>query len=241
MNRKHARHVSEPEQQSHQSKKVSLRLGISPAEWAVASLIGLSSGIIAAAVKIRDVFSEEVKFWPGIADRGAEKGILSKHEEALNRCNEEFLGGTKGGWKEHQKAISVLKDQYAIDRDAFLFEKYKILSQGKKLFSLESLKGLTYGTYQRLGFAGQSSEGRIIFNAVIGVTLGTAATLSFFNGVASRHKIDKIEDAVTQPKSQAEPASPAPEATPRTHVTGSSVEHTKLEAANDAALGARSA
>ena len=226
-----------------QKPKANLHLGITRAEWVISTTIGIVSGVVTAAATIVGDFAEEVKSWPGIADRkikvyltnrteidsamaraesGAfretihdvknlgerakrlstnfievsEKGLFTKLQEDLTQCNEAFrTGKLPGGWEGHQKAIRKIKADYAIARDAFLQSEYHIVSRGPKFFSLQTLKGITFGTWQRSGFIGSNTQGQIGFRTVVGAIIGAAATLSFFNGVASRHKIEKIEEA----------------------------------------------
>ncbi|MES2984973.1 MAG: hypothetical protein V4735_07295 [Pseudomonadota bacterium] len=220
---------------------VDVGLGISVSEWVISGAIGLSSGLLAAGATIRDRFSEEVKKWPGI------KELRVSHRVDLENANLDF-SGQPGNWKAHQVKVDGIKEAYALKRDAVLLEKYGIQSRGVKTFSYDTLKGLTYGTWQRFGFSGKSTEGRIIFNSVVGALIGAAATLSFFNGVASRHKIEQIADATVQ--SEKPPVTPdvepetAPEdiaekpAKPSNQLIAVK-SHQKMEAANDASLAQR--
>jgi hypothetical protein len=177
-------------QPKHKKEPIEFGFGISLGEWIISGFVGLCSGLLAAGATIRDRFGEELKKWPGF------RKDLADHEKDLGAINEKFKGKPEL-WREHQEAIDIAKEAYAQARDAKLQNEFGILTRGEKLFSVDTFKGLTKGTYQRFGFSGKSTEGRIIFNSVVGAVIGAAATLSFFNGVASRHKIERIEDAVS--------------------------------------------
>ena len=186
---------SQDKQSKHKREPIEFGFGISLSEWIISGFVGLCSGLVAASATIRDRFSEEVKEWPSI------KELLTRHKGDLDKCNKAFHG-KPAFWKEHQESIKTLKEGYAAARDVILEKEYGILTHGEKMLSIDTLKGLTYGTWQRFGHGGSNTRDRIIFNSVVGAVIGAAATLSFFNGVASRHKIERIEEAVAPDNGQ---------------------------------------
>lgn len=181
------------DQNKRSHEKQDLWLGVTRAEWLISIAAGVTSGFIAGAAKIRSSFAEEVKKWPII------KGMYVEHEKKLEGINLDFENKNEL-WKEHTKEINDAKDEFAKQVDKVLHEKWGIAKRSEKWLSLDTVKDLTFGTYQRSKFAGANTESKIIFNSIVGMVIGSAATLSFFNGVASRHKIERIEDAVTTPE-----------------------------------------
>lgn len=189
----------EKKQSTHHVQRNDFAFGISLGEWVTSATIGIASGILTAAKTIRDRFHHDLKnstkYQPKFAQQAQELADITLESE--------------GSFKKLAKTLISKK-----------IEHYNTVSKWAKEYrGVED--SLIKGTWQRARIHSPRSKASIIFNGLIGTAVGAGMMLSFFNGVATRAKIEKIEEAVTAKVDSALPPSTHKETPelPRTHPT----------------------
>ena len=119
------------------------------------------------------------------AQRLAERPI--GRQERLNKVSlaefrEQYPGNEAKAGQEYRSELRKVK--HAINSD---FEDYALKWRGIS-------KNPIIGTINKLETLSPRSMSRLAMNAGIGATIGAVMTVGFFNGVATRDKIDKIAD-----------------------------------------------
>lgn len=201
-------------------------------EWVVSSIVGVVSGITAAAAAIRSGFNDDAKNMPGIADyidsQGTKQdGLTTTHTQQLAATDLKYKGHPEKS-AELQREIRMLKKIHVQDK-INLFEKgYGIASTG--------IKGLTKGTYDRFMRLGGSNTGEVLFKgASVAVVIGVGM-YNLLTSIATRKKAREIEDLIVdkvleEPMAKVEEAHRAMHAEPETKVT-QVANHERLQAAN---------
>lgn len=175
------------EEKKHPKKENFLRreiaYGITGKEWIASITGGIVSGIAAMTRLIHTYFYDDVKKAPDF------ETIFKERLDELNKVTPENVEATntKGLFKPTGYAEKVREIKQTSDGklEKALFEKRAIR------------QNLILGTYDRFTQLSKSSRGKLYFNTTAGALVGAAMTLSFFNGVATRDRIERIEDAVT--------------------------------------------
>mgnify|MGYP000987318390 CR=1 FL=1 len=170
--------MTEPQKHSNKPPRdrAGMLFGIRPVEWLVAALLGAGSGLATAVNTIRDRFHDDVKKSPIFAP------VMKANLEELNAMEQRTFPSEKAFRLER----AAIKARHAETYDTFVKEHWKV---DKTLIS---------GTIQRWETLSPNSKYNIKKNCVIGMTIGAAMALSFFNSIATRDKIDTIEEAVNK-------------------------------------------
>jgi hypothetical protein len=158
--------------QKKTKQRVEIGFGITLGETAVAFFGALISGILAAGKTIQDRFMEDVK---KSCDIGP---LLQEHAEKLAQINSDHYANKKDLWAK----IRSMKAENAEEFAKVVLEKRGVEDSMIK------------GTWQRLQTLSPRSNKALAFNTTIATVLGTAMALSFFNGLATRDKIERIEE-----------------------------------------------
>lgn len=149
--------------------------GITGAEWLTAGVMGVIGAIATATKTIRDRFMDDVKNSPEV------KPMIEEHAEALS----------KNRFKDSGKDFTEFaKDYRRIKRD----NAKSIATKIKETWGIGD--GILLDTVKRYKVLSDRSRNMIGFSGAVGAVLGAAMTLSFFNGVATRDRIERIEDGV---------------------------------------------
>ncbi|MFZ4542151.1 MAG: hypothetical protein ACOYNL_10220 [Rickettsiales bacterium] len=149
--------------------------GITGKEWLTSGMMGVVGAIVSGAKTVRDRFMDDVKNAPGIRE---------KIEENAAELSKNSLANSGMPFKEWAKGIRKLKRTQA---EGIAEEINKRWGVGD---------GLVVDTFRRISVLSNRSRNTIAFNGSVGAVLGAAMALSFFNGVATRDRIERIEDAV---------------------------------------------
>lgn len=162
--------------------RLNVGFGIGIGEYTSSILAGIASGVVTAGKTIRDKFHDDVKhatdFKDFLVDQAQE---LSKIKPIIE---DEKQGLTPKAFKEFSVKIQNKKKEQA----ELLEQRIKELRGVRK-----SIIG---GTLDRAALMSKRSVKDIIFNTTIGAAVGAALTLGFFNGIATRDKIERIDNAV---------------------------------------------
>ena len=142
-----------------------------------AAITGIIGAIVTASKTIRDRFMDDVKHAPDV------EPTIRKHAADLAKNRFDVSGKSFNEWarvsreKKHENAEIISK----------LIEKKWGIGDG---FVIDTVK--------RFKVLSDRSRKVIAFSGGVGAVLGAAMALSFFNGVATRDRIEKIEDALTK-------------------------------------------
>ncbi len=153
-------------------KRKDFAFGISLAEWLTAAGLGIASGLATSAAAVSNLFHEDIR----------DATAFKKHfDSRLKRLDAIQL-------KNYETPV-----QYWT---ATIAEKVKFHGELKQLES--KFRGVSnapiVGTIDRFRTLSPRSKQRLYFNGAVGTVVGAAMALSFFNGVATRDKIDKIAE-----------------------------------------------
>mgnify|MGYP000851654970 CR=1 FL=1 len=96
-----------------------------------------------------------------------------------------LAGCSREDFYTYAKATATAKRDWATAFDDLAFKQRGVR------------KNPILGTIDRFFTLSPRSKNSLYFNTTVGVIVGAAMTLSFFNGVATRDKIERIEDAVS--------------------------------------------
>lgn len=168
------------EQKKHPHERKEFAFGISLGEWLIAALLGAGSGLVTASKTIRDHFHMDVKNSTEFKDH------FNTRQIELDKIKPEQFSDKRAYWQ----AVSDKKRDFVAEYDELAWHTRKVR------------KNPILGTIDRFHGLSPRSKGSIYFSAFFGTAIGSAMVLSFFNGVATRDKIDKIEDAVANEKSR---------------------------------------
>lgn len=173
--------MTEPQKHSNKPPRdrAGMLFGIRPVEWLTAALIGIGSGTATAVKTIRDRFHGDVRRSTLVAP------VLEQHKEVLG----EMAPNPGENGRSFRLRIAAQKVEHAKEYDA-LVQKHWLIEDG-------FLNGVT----QRWESLSGRSKTNIRMNFVLGSIIGAAMTVSFFNGLATRDEIDKIEDHINAAKS----------------------------------------
>ncbi len=185
-------HVANDKKQSNPEKESilhrELAYGITGKEWLASVTGGIISGTATLARLIHDYFRDDVK---KATDFEAHFETRRNTLDAINFEDERKDGKkiydlqTSEGRTAYSKAVSEKKHYFDTELRKALAEKRGIR------------KNPILGTFDRLSQLSSTSKSKLLFNTGVGAAVGAAMTLSFFNGVATRDRIERIEDAVT--------------------------------------------
>lgn len=162
-------------------KRDGFAFGISLGEFATSVVTGLVGGTLTAWRTTRNHFSEDLK--------NSHKYAAKFEQQAEDLAN--VTMEKCGSFENLVKEIVPLK---AIHRD----QRHQWATEYRGVRNSTIM-----GTIDRYRTFGSKTKTTIAFNAVLGVAVGAGAMLSFFNGVATRDKIELIEDAVNEKQNEA--------------------------------------
>lgn len=169
---------------NHKKERRDFAFGISLSEFLISVGLGIGSGLATAAKTAGSLFKDDAKnastFQKHFDDR-------SKRLDAIDLQDMLAKGKTKN---DYHKAIHAEKK--------LLNEEFKEIALHRRGVS----KNPILGSIDKFKLLGQNSKRELYFASAVGVVVGAALTLSFFNGVATRDKIERIEDAVGADPSQ---------------------------------------
>jgi hypothetical protein len=152
--------------------------GISLSEFMISMAAGLGSGVAASLKTIRDYFHEDVK------DAPAFKHHFDERADRLDKIKLKDFNSKYDYWKATAAEKRLIADEYDI-------LALQLRGVRKNMFT---------GTLDRISSLSPRDKGGVYFNGAVASFIGAAMVLSFFNGVATRDKIDKIGDAVNSDK-----------------------------------------
>ncbi len=168
----------------HKKDRTDFAFGISFSEFVTSVVVGISSGLVTAAKKASDLFNDDAR------NATTFKHHFEDRLSMLDRIDLETMlseGKTK---VDYQRAIRNEKKRLATE-----FADIALLRRGIS-------KNPIIGTIDRFQLMSPNSKRELYFNGAVGAAIGAAMTLGFFNGVATRDKIERIEDAVGADPSQ---------------------------------------
>lgn len=177
-----------PQQTPHHRRKHERKdfaFGISIGEWATAAVMGFAGATLTATKTIRDRFMKDLK------NSVEHKGDFERHADELSKIKFSDVKYQELGIKAFP---TFVKDLLDLKRKQFK----EVAEWAYKYRGVED--SWIKGTIQRFQVQSLRSRANIIFSAVIGATVGAGMTLSFFNGVATRDKIERIQDATADLK-----------------------------------------
>lgn len=154
-------------------KRDDFAFGISLSEFVVSVAVGLGSGLATAAKSIRDLFHDDVK------KSSAFKEHFESRQARLDAPKLENFSSKIDYWRKKSADKCKIAEEY----DALVFKHHGVR------------KGMFLGALDRYQNLSPHSRTNLYFHGAVGAVLGTAMTLSFFNGVATRDKIDRIASA----------------------------------------------
>jgi hypothetical protein len=165
---------------SHQQKKdrKDFAFGISFGEFVVSVVLGIGSGLLTAAKKANDLFVDDARNASTFQKHFEER---SARLDAIDLQDMLAAGKTKGDYHH-----AIHKEKLALRKE---FNDIAHISRGIS-------RNPIMASVDKFKLLGQNSKREFYFNGAVGAAIGAAMTLSFFNGVATRDKIDKIGDAV---------------------------------------------
>lgn len=169
----------------HQKKdRKDFAFGISFTEFLTSVALGIGSGLATAYKTVNDAFENDAK------NASTFQTHLKSRAERLDAIDlQEMLaaGKTKN---DYHRAIHLEKRA--------LREEFNEIAQFRRGIS----KNPIIGGIDKFKLLGQNSKRDLYFKGAVGSVFGAAVTLGFFNGVATRDKIERIEDAVGADPSQ---------------------------------------
>ena len=174
------------ETKKHHPKKerTDFAFGISFSEFVTSALAGIASGLVTAAKKASDLFNDDAR------NATTFKEHFEKRTKVLDAIDLQSMlseGKTKA---DYQRAINAAKKDLGAE-----FSEIALKRRGIS-------KNPILGTIDRFQLMSPNSKRELYFNGAVGAAVGAAMTLGFFNGVATRDKIERIEDAVGADPSQ---------------------------------------
>lgn len=164
--------------QHQNTKRKDFAFGISLKEFVISIFLGTASGLATAANSIRNLFHDDIK------DATAFQNHFDSRQSRLDAIEYHNFSKPSEYWKASIKEKVAIQDE--LNDLAHEFRGVR--------------KDAIFGTLDRFQTLSPRSRGQLYFNGTVGAVIGAAMTLSFFNGVATRDKIDKIVDAVTSDK-----------------------------------------
>ncbi|MBX9726372.1 MAG: hypothetical protein K2X09_03825 [Rickettsiales bacterium] len=144
----------------------------------ISVFLGTASGLATAANSVRNLFHDDIK------DATAFEKHFEDRQRRLDAIELKNYSKASDYWKASIKEKVEIQDE--LNDLAHQFRGVR--------------KGGIFGTLDRFQTLSPRSRGQLYFNGTVGAVIGAAMTLSFFNGVATRDKIDKIGEAVTDKK-----------------------------------------
>lgn len=170
----------------HQKKveRKDFAFGISLSEFLVALLLGASSGLATAAKTANDLFLDDAKKSSSFRQHFNNR---AKRLDAIDLQNMLAEGKTK---RDYHCAINLEKKA--------LSKEFNSIAQSSRGIHANRI----LGTIDKFKLLGENSKHELYFKGAVGAAVGAAVTLGFFNGVATRDKIERIEDAVGADPSQ---------------------------------------
>lgn len=246
------------EKEHKPNKRSAVSRGSNVQEFAISTVAGLVSGVVAAGAAIRKEFNDEIKNMPGIATyelsgeaAQAEKnlgmkvisevdgvtkfkGLFAEHQEALLAHDVEQFNSQRS-WIKSAEIKAASKAAFAKDKADFLLRVMKIHTTG--------IKGFTVGTYQRLINIGRGDRGIIAFTGLSTAAVVGVGMYNLLTSIATRAKTREIEDLILD-KVLENPASTVPAEThiPLTkpeHAVTQVASHERLSVANGAEMNMR--
>lgn len=166
--------------------KREIAYGITGAEWVTAGLAGLFSGTVTAVKTIRDRYFHDLKHSVDYKD------ILDKQTADLAAITPIVNPDKYAGNFEALSRDTVAIKTNGLDTLKQFSKSHRLIDTDKKIEA----------TWRMLKMHSPHSRNKIIVNGVIGSAIGAAVTLNFFNGVATRDRIERIEDAVVPQQQQ---------------------------------------
>ncbi len=175
--------MSETPKHSKKDRK-DFAFGISFSEFVISVLLGVGSGLATAFKTANDLFMDDAK----------NASTFQQHfDSRLKRLDAIDL--------QDMLAAGKTKNDYhsAIHREKKLLrEEFNEIAHFRRGVS----KNPILGSIDKFKLLGQNSKRELYFKGGVGAVIGSAVTLGFFNGVATRDKIERIEDAVGADPSQ---------------------------------------
>lgn len=154
--------------------------GITGKEWLVSALVGVTGAITSVSQKVREIFHEDVKSSNDFSDH------FKSRQTRLDAIKAQSYSNAEDYWSAIRKEKQAIAKEY----DSLVFKLRKVRSAP----ILE--------TIDRYNNLSPNSKKALYFNGAVGAFIGAAMTLSFFNGVATRDKIDKIAEATGADKAR---------------------------------------
>lgn len=187
--------TTEIKQTKKKAEQHDIKPNVTLKELVISSTIGIVSGMGTLISRIRSSFEPEVIHWPGIdkyTDKAGETqpGLYPEHGKNLKKINLDYLG--EGTLSEHMGDLRTQKRSYNINEKQFLYDKYKIRSEGVK--GISWLEGWIGGTIDRARTLGPRNWWQIgAASTSIAIVVGFSA-YNLLTGIATRNKTKKIED-----------------------------------------------
>ena len=208
----------------HKKERTDFAFGISFKEFVTSVTIGLGSGLATAAKTVSDLFNDDARHASAFQKHFEER---TKRLDAIDLQTMLKAGKTKA---DYHTAISDAKRTISAE-----FSDIALLRRGVS-------KNPIIGSIDRFKLLSPNSKRELYFAGAVGAAVGAALTLGFFNGVATRDKIERIEDAVGADPAQIKAAAEATPAVrphhPENQVT-SVATHDKMRDAPEATLPER--
>lgn len=158
--------------------------GISFGEFLLSVVIGIGSGLATAFKSVTDLFLDDAKNASTFQQHFDSR---SKRLDAIDLQDMLAAGKTKNDYHS------------AIHREKKLLrEEFNEIANYRRGIS----KNPILGGIDKFKLLGENSKRELYFKGAVGAVVGSALTLGFFNGVATRDKIERIEDAVGADPSQ---------------------------------------
>jgi len=158
--------------------------GISFGEFVTSVLLGVGSGLATAAKAANDLFLDDTKNASSFQQHFESR---ARRLDAIDLQDMLAAGKTKA---DYQRAIHQEKK--------LLHAEFNEIAEFRRGVSRNPI----IGTIDKFKLLGKNSKHKLYFQGAMGAVVGSAVTLGFFNGVATRDKIERIEDAVGADPSQ---------------------------------------
>lgn len=168
----------EDNSKKHTPARKDFAFGISFSEFVISLILGTASGLATAANRVRELFHDDAH------EATAFKKHFATRADRLDRIELKNFKSPLEYWKATTEEKRLIADEY--DALALKFRGVR--------------KSPILGTLDRFQTLSPRSKGNLYFSGAVGAVVGAALTLGFFNGVATRDKIDKIGDAVNADK-----------------------------------------
>ena len=164
-----------PKHPKHERKDFAF--GISLPEFVMSITVGISSGLATAAKTVSDLFNDDAR------NASAFKAHFEDRTKRLDSIDLQAMIANGQTTNDYHKAISAEKKLLNTE-----FNETALLRRGIS-------KNPIVGSIDRFKLLSPNSKRELYFAGAVGAAVGAAVTLGFFNGVATRDKIDKISTA----------------------------------------------